>query len=221
MFKIFLPYGNRVVLRLEIGDPTVSSTLVTQNSLHTQSTEISTMRPCSGLMVELWDGSSSWIHCSRSGEAVRNFELESRENRVIMKVLVRGTDHNIRMRFRYHSSPIPEIVQQCSFGWVAVRQFCVTVVENVRMSWQQAELECHKRGGHLASVRSEQAQIIIDNLLLNRSVFTLLYFSCSKYFTLLKIEFRLIMYCWLLILGCYGCYLTTLTLPGPVTTDET
>lgn len=173
--KIFLPYGNRVVLRLEIGDPTVSN-LVTQNSLYTQSSETSTTtRLCSGLMVELWDGSSSWMHCSRNGDAIRNFELESTENRVIMKVIVRGTDHNLRMRFRYHANPIQEIVQQCSFGWVAVRQFCVTTVENIRMPWQQAELECNRKGGHLASVRSEQAQIIIDNLLLNRSVLYILF----------------------------------------------
>lgn len=174
MFKIFLPYGNRVVLRLEIGDPTVTSSPVTQNTLHSQSTEISTVRPCPGLMVELWDGSSSWMHCSREGEAVRNFELESRENRVIMKVIIRDSDHNIRMRFRYYAKPIPEVVQQCSFGWVALRQFCVTVIESSRLPWQQAELECNRRGGHLASVRSEQAQIIVDNLLLNRSVYIFL-----------------------------------------------
>lgn len=181
MFKIFLPYGNRVVLRLELGDPSLSSNVVTQNSVSPQSTELSTSQPCSGLMVELWDGSSSWSHCSRSGEATRNFELESHENRVIMKVLVIGTDHNVRMKFRYHASPVSEIVQQCSFGWVAVRQFCVTAVESARMTWQQSEIECNRRGGHLASVRSEQAQLIVDNLLLNRSVLGLLRFSFRNF----------------------------------------
>ena len=72
------------------------------------------------------------------------------------------------LRLWYHAEPIPEIVQQCGFGWVSMRPFCVTAVEDMRLPWHEAEKECMRRDGHLLSIRSEQNQDLVDNLLLNR-----------------------------------------------------
>lgn len=135
---------------------------------------------CEGLLVELWDGSSSWSHCAMKGDSLRNYEIDSTDNRVIMKVSAKAnsashskkqiddTTSRLGLHFRYRAEPVSAIVQQCSFGWVAVRQFCVTTVENIQMTWDKAELECNRRGGHLASIRNSQAQHIIDKLLINR-----------------------------------------------------
>lgn len=124
--------------------------------------------------IELWDGSSSWSHCSRPSDKPRNFELESRDNRVLMTVRVRSmpsTLGRIRLKFSYRAGPMPEIVGRCPYGWVAVRQACVTVLETAGgKTWPDAEQDCISKGGHLASVRSEHTQRIIDNMLINRYV---------------------------------------------------
>lgn len=67
----------------------------------------------------------------------------------------------------YTAKPIPEIVSDCAFGWVAMQQFCVTTAD-VPLSWLQSEEYCVGKGGHLASIRSEAEQKTIDQLLLNR-----------------------------------------------------
>lgn len=176
-FKINLPYGNRVVLKLEIGDESATTTppspaVYTTTSPIVAVTEDSALAcMVDGLLTELWDGSTSWTHCARRGELYRRTEIVSRDNRVLMKVSARGyrqQSYSLVLRFQYYAEPVPSVVQQCSFGWVAVRQFCVTAMDNVRLPWLQAELECNRRGGHLASVRSEQAQSVIDQLLMNR-----------------------------------------------------
>lgn len=65
---------------------------------------------------------------------------------------------------------VPEITQSCEWGWVATKQFCVQAVEERRVAWEEAEQECIHRGGHLASIRSEHAQTVIDSMLLYRLV---------------------------------------------------
>lgn len=93
----------------------------------------------------------------------------SRGNRVTLQVSVRGIGSEaLGLRMTYRAEPIEEVVGLCEFGWVALRQFCISAVEGIRLPWTQAEMECIRRGGHLTSVRSEQAQNIVNNLLLNR-----------------------------------------------------
>lgn len=108
-------------------------------------------------------------HCTKSGEAERQIEFVSRENKVVLKVLLRNSGGSaLGMKMKYRAEPIQELVKTCEFGWVAHRQFCLIAMEETRLPWMQAEMECGRRGGYLASVRSGEEQDIIDKMLLNR-----------------------------------------------------
>lgn len=69
--------------------------------------------------------------------------------------------------FEYNAVTVPEIVSQCAFGWIAVHQFCIAAME-IALPWRQAEDECKRHGGHLASIKSEREQKLVDTLLMNR-----------------------------------------------------
>lgn len=164
-FKIYLPYGHRIALTLSIGDNS-RSTSIPNTSTELQNSEDT---ECNGLLFELHDGDNARSHCTRSGDIERQIEFVSHENKVILKVLVRNTDGNtLGMKMRYRAEPVEDLVKTCDFGWVAYRQFCLVAMEETRLPWMQAEMECGRKGGHLASIRSSEAQDIIDKMLLNR-----------------------------------------------------
>lgn len=119
-------------------------------------------------------GSSSWHHCTRLGDAERHIEILSRENKVTLYVTFRNpktavsTNSALSLYLLYHAEPIESVVGICEFGWISIRQFCVAPMEGAKLPWAQAEMECQRKGGHLASVRSQIDQEQIDKLLLNR-----------------------------------------------------
>jgi hypothetical protein len=196
-FRIHLPYGNRVSLHLQTGDAHLltSEDPGSHTSEHhsvTPQGHISTAEyqdrpltqlaysdrdpPCSGLLTRIWDGVYTWTHCSKNGDPRRDVRVLSRGNSVTLRVVIhqepqqssQDTSNIPALKLWYHAEPIIELVEQCGFGWVSARQFCVTAVEELRLPWHEAEMECSRRGGHLASIRSEVAQDLVDNLLLNR-----------------------------------------------------
>lgn len=206
-FRVHLPYGNRVLLRLQMGeDKLVTTTQVydekaqsleylekiklssfnytTQNTLKHLTNVQNSFRSndviweekevdadCDGLYVVVWDGSLTWNHCSKHGDPKRDIQVWSQENVVTIKIVAQTTNSEMSgypvVKFWYHSEPIREIVGNCDFGEVLVKQFCVSS-PNLRLDWEKAEEFCGKRGGHLASIRDETSQTIIDYLLLNR-----------------------------------------------------
>lgn len=124
---------------------------------------------CDGLLTQLQDGDSTWSHCTKSGDAEKQIEIVSRMNKVILKVTVRSTSGGaLGLSMSYRAEPVDGIVGVCEFGWVLLRQFCVAAMEIAKLPWAQAEIECSRKGGHLASIRSNNDQIILDNLLINR-----------------------------------------------------
>lgn len=72
--------------------------------------------------------------------------------------------------FEYNAVSIDSITSpKCAFGWITLnQQTCVTVVDNVPVSWHEATEECGRRGAKLATVRSENDQLVIDKFILNR-----------------------------------------------------
>jgi hypothetical protein len=191
-FRIHLPFGNRVALRLQMGEKSIKpiksqvSSTTTAESLINEMQEVETKveahdgrePECQGLSIKLWDGANSWLHCSKPGDPLRNVQIISKQNSVIMFLVIHRTSNDVVnsgdtgmfLKVWYHAEPMAEIVGQCAYGWVSIGQFCMSVFERSKLPWMQAEHECVKLGGHLASIRSEQDQALIDRLLTLRYV---------------------------------------------------
>lgn len=196
-FRIHLPYGNRVSLRLQTGEehlltsegsryPALEHHSVTpQGHVPGAVSEDPTLMqlsysdpdpPCPGLLTRLWDGVSTWTHCTKKGDPRHDIRMSSRGNSVTLRVVThqapqqnsQDTSRIPALKLWYRAEPMSEVVEQCGFGWVSMRQFCITAVEDMRLPWNEAEMECSRRGGHLISIRSEQMQDLVDTLLLNR-----------------------------------------------------
>lgn len=165
-FKIFLPYGNRIALTINVGDSTSTGIPETYTSVD------DITKPegvCKGLSMDVLDGENVWTHCTRPGDAEHQIETVSRGNKIVLKVKVRGVDTaGLDFRIGYRAEPVEDITGPCGFGWIAYRQFCVSAMEGVKLPWAQAEMECARKEGHLVSIRSEDAQDIIDKMLMNR-----------------------------------------------------
>ena len=198
-FRIHLPYGHRVLLHLQTGERrllasedsghhalehhsgTSQSHLPSAESQDTTLTQLGYTDPdplCPGLLARLWEGESTWAHCTKKGDPRHDIRMLSRGNRVTLTVVIpqAAQQHSLdtsqipALKLWYRAEPINEVVEQCGFGWVSMRQFCITSVEDMRLPWNEAEMECGRRGGHLISIRSEQMQDLVDILLVNRYV---------------------------------------------------
>lgn len=227
-FKIHLPYGNRIELKLVTNLLNVteaysefeySETFVEPEfvDLSLPQTDVaSKSKHCYGIFVRIEDTDTSkyWTECITAYSPTKNYNIISTGNTLILRVSKTsysssstspssppssksssslssipstssyslthssqlspqqslGVSNSVQgpsLLFEYVALPITQLVSQCAFGWVAAHQFCITSVDEAA-TWHHAEMECRKRGGHLASIRSEQEQRIIDYLLLNR-----------------------------------------------------
>lgn len=74
------------------------------------------------------------------------------------------------LHFEYNAVSIDSITSpKCAFGWITLnQQSCVTVVDDAPASWHAAFDECERRGAKLAAIRSENDQLVVDRLILNR-----------------------------------------------------
>ena len=144
---------------------------------------------CVGVLVEIINRlNEKWNQCIAQSEASRNFAytLKSSDNVLFVRITkthntddnkvsmldstknkfdVNGTSPSISLE--YSAVPIANIASQCAFGWILVGQFCLSTF-NELMTWQSAESYCIDLGGHLASIRSEREQQLLDQMLLNR-----------------------------------------------------
>lgn len=138
---------------------------------------------CLGLLIEIVNRvNERWIRCLNSSSIKQMYKLISSDNVLDVRVRKQHSNHpsidpsttnssnNINvptLHLEYSAIAIESIVSQCAFGWILVGQFCVAAV-NEMMTWQQSENYCNQKGGHLTSIRSENEQVLVDKLLLNR-----------------------------------------------------
>lgn len=207
-FKIHLPFGNRIELKLRLNGSNVNEE---KNFLHSEiklregkfnysdlslddfSLTTDFILPnesfvCGGVLVEIINRlNEKWNQCIAQSEANRNFAytLKSSDNVLFVRItkahnkedkkvlmldstkVANGNESGPSISLEYSAVPIPNIASQCAFGWILVGQFCLSTF-NELMTWQSAESYCIDLGGHLASIRSESEQQMLDQMLLNR-----------------------------------------------------
>ncbi|XP_058443100.1 uncharacterized protein LOC131425318 isoform X3 [Malaya genurostris] len=184
-FRIHLPFGYRVSLRLTsngVNWVTNSSTIkheqidlgvVQDNSYDTQ---------CyNGIRVEVYEQMQNrWVRCIDGYSDATVYTLLTSDNSVVIHVskysllaaLEAAADNGSSSRtvpsllIEHDAQPIESVISQCAFGWIASSQFCIAAFESESLSWHEAEQECNRLGGHLASIRSVAEQKLIDQLLL-------------------------------------------------------
>ncbi|XP_017471876.1 PREDICTED: uncharacterized protein LOC108363116 [Rhagoletis zephyria] len=144
---------------------------------------------CDGVVIKVFESDYiRWSYCINDTNRMRAFILTSTGNTLSIHLfkasratyntlplggdLSSGTDNNTSFTklptiyLAYRALPITEIVSSCDFGWIAMQQFCINAIETV-MSWPDAEEHCVNLGGHLASIRTEQQQQIVNELVFN------------------------------------------------------
>lgn len=165
-YTVHLPYGNRVAIRLQMG----------AGLNHRSSSFTSVMREengegiCKGMALTLEDGESLWKHCSKPGDPLRNVQIVSEENMIRLNISVsgkRGNGAGMWLKLWWMEKPVENIVGKCEYGWIASGEFCISSFRDARRSWLQAENECKRRKGHLASILSDRQQHNLDQLLLH------------------------------------------------------
>lgn len=192
-FKIHLPYGNKIILTLITNLKSNKSDLsdllsdahhnINNNEIIDLSAPISdiinnfNIKKCRGMLIniEILD-KSDWFHCIEPLSLTKRLTIISKNNKLIIRVvknlngdIYSSTSLNSIMPslfIEYNAQSIDSIVSQCAFGWISVKQFCISAIEKA-LTWSEAELDCSVNGGHLASIRSDSEQKIIDKLLLN------------------------------------------------------
>ncbi|XP_055617633.1 uncharacterized protein LOC129762992 isoform X3 [Toxorhynchites rutilus septentrionalis] len=187
-FRIHLPFGNRVSLRLVANGALESSntSAIVQEQIDLSVAQHDDAHCYNGVRVEVYETSQNrWVRCVTSESAATVHTLLSSENSLVIHVnkytlltalaaeeATNNSDLSGNSRLvpslliEYDTQPIENVISQCAFGWIASGQFCIAPFENQRLSWTLAERECNRQGGNLASVRSVADQKLIDQVLL-------------------------------------------------------
>lgn len=164
-YKIHLPYGSRVAMRLQMGTGPIVNQEVTTKMLHENAHPFL----CKGMSLILEDGESKWRHCSQQGDPLRSVQIVSEGNivRLNISVLVkRSVGSSMWLKVWWMDKSLDEVVGRCEYGWVVAGDFCISAFREAKKAWRQAEAECVRMGGHLAGITSERQQHIVDQLLL-------------------------------------------------------
>jgi Lectin C-type domain len=132
---------------------------------------------CDGISIQISNMAkhNHWHGCVEAHSPMRFYSILSDTNILVIRVVKSVVDSQMlaaptsrvpSLYMEYSAHPVESIVSQCAFGWIALSQFCVTAIERA-VDWPTAESECNKLGGHLVSIRSENDQKLIDQLLFN------------------------------------------------------
>lgn len=194
-FKIHLPFGNRIKLRLRLRDDAEKSVALEQNFSHkainmsrlgdemrnvdyrslnvddfSLSSDVDASPSCTGILIEMANRRNErWSQCT-SGKSFA-YELTSSDNVLLIRITKQITGNRTKnlaaLSLEYSSVTIETVVSQCAFGWILVGQFCMSPFSDL-LTWSASESFCNELGGNLASIRSETEQQMIDEMVLNR-----------------------------------------------------
>ncbi|KAL4705986.1 hypothetical protein ACJJTC_004965 [Scirpophaga incertulas] len=160
-YKIHLPYGNRVALRLQMGTgPMSAKENDVSNIIHED-----ILASCKGMELVLEDGGSRWNHCSQPGDPLRSVQIISEGNSVRLNISVLAKKNWLKVWWM--DKAVEEVMGHCDYGWVLSGDFCISAIRETKRAWRQAEAECMRLGGHLASVLNERQQQIMDTMLIH------------------------------------------------------
>lgn len=164
-YRIHLPYGNRVALRLQMGTGSMEDRENDySNIIHEDAQAL-----CRGMELSLQNGDSMWRHCSQPGDPLRNVQIVSEGNYIRLNISVNTKKNTSAMWLKvwWMDKAVDAIVGHCDYGWVVSGDFCISAMREGKRAWRQAEAECVRLGGHLASVLNERQQQVMDQLLIN------------------------------------------------------
>lgn len=130
---------------------------------------------CRGMQLTLQNADSIWRHCSQPGDPLKSVQIVSKNNSVTLNISIAAKRNSSAMWLKvwWMDKAVDEIVGHCDYGWVLSGDFCISAVRETKRAWRQAEAECVRLGGHLASVLNERQQQILDRTLINAYVFQL------------------------------------------------
>lgn len=166
-YKIHLPYGNKIALRLQMGTGTLQKKETEVSNIIHEDTQTHTF--CKGMELNLVDGDSRWKHCSQPGDPLRSVQIISERNsvRLNISILAKRNSSAMWLKVWWMDKQVEETIGHCDYGWVVSGDFCITAVREGKKAWRQAEMECVGMGGHLASIQNERQQQIMDQLLIH------------------------------------------------------
>lgn len=185
--------NNSIVTRSNTGNDVILDDIDYEYvDLMISSQYVENINHCAGIAISISDANDEkWSHCINGNSPAKKFSFKSTGNSMLIHVTrilyddgsgsgsgsaAIGSEKQTSsdsfydgpsVFLEYTALPIPDIVSQCAFGWIAINQFCVSAME-LALPWKQAENHCKALGGHLASIKSEREQKIIDKLLMNR-----------------------------------------------------
>ncbi|KAF6202825.1 hypothetical protein GE061_003230 [Apolygus lucorum] len=164
-YSLLLPYGYRASLTLRLprrdalDRPALTAVLPGEMNFE----------DCNGVALQLVDGAGAWFYCAQPGLSMYSeMQLLSSRNSMTIRVEAKaGLLAYPAMYIRYEATGEESLVAGCPWPWLRHLNLCLRVVEE-EQTWDAAEASCQAVGGHLASIRSQELQDIIDLMLINR-----------------------------------------------------
>jgi hypothetical protein len=175
-------------IRLTKSDDDVKSSSMDNFLISTENSFVNPINQihCDDVIIEIMTRhNGKWSECIKKSKSHRNviYSLSSTDNVLMIRItksnqrqsdIWRGSTNLINdissypdINIDYSAEPIDSIVSQCAFGSISVGHFCLWSFNELRQ-WHEAENICKTYGGHLASIKNDYEQKLIDEMILNR-----------------------------------------------------
>lgn len=161
-YSIYVPFGYSIELKLSVLGMTAGA--FCQNS----SLEVTTHNASHGEKLLL-------AVCLDAADGQEDqFTLRTSNNRVDIRIQPKGDLSRKGFCGTYKAIPSDAtLVADCPYGWVSGQKFCYKIFEQ-RQTWMNAEEACQSKGGHLASITDNRIAFLIDDIIKNRLVISII-----------------------------------------------